>query len=167
MYILSKTSKTGSTWHVIPHPRVRPFSTALPRWSCIFQALDRTALHSHRRLEMSDIFHLFFFSKNDNQANCTNYSKRVEKDESTNMIHYKTMKWYVFQFASTMAQNYSPFFVNPSTRLPRQVSLPSFDSWCPKGLEAHAPKLPEDSGKNERLESIGFKDWEGCQRKVF
>ena len=45
-----------------------------------------------------------------------------------------------------MAQNYSPFFVNPSTRLPRQVSLPSFDSWCPKGLEAHAPKLPEDSG---------------------
>lgn len=54
-------------------------SAGTPRWSCIFQALDRTALHSHRRLEMSDIFHLFFFSKNDNQANCTKYSKRVEK----------------------------------------------------------------------------------------
>ena len=63
MYILSKTSKTGSTWHVIPHPRVRNFSTALPRWSCIFQALDRTALHSHRRLE--DVWHFpfFFFEK--------------------------------------------------------------------------------------------------------
>lgn len=105
---------------------------------------------------MSDIFHLFFCSKNDNQANCARYSKRVEQDESTNMIHmihYKTIKWYLFQFASTMAQNYSPLHSQSLNPLPRQVSLPSFDSWCPKGLEAHAPKLLEDSAK--------------CQRKVF
>ena len=24
-----------------------------------------------------------------------------------------------------------------------EVSLPPFESWCPKGLESHAPKLPE------------------------
>ena len=26
---------------------------------------------------------------------------------------------------------------------PRCVSLPPFESWCPPGLEHHAPKLPE------------------------
>lgn len=80
------------------------------------------------------------------------------KTHIIHIIHSKTIKWYLFQFASTMAQNYSPFFVNPSAQLPRQVSLPSFDSWCPKGLEAHAPKLPEESAKMTGLESIGFKD---------
>tara|TARA_B100000768_G_C11185238_1_gene334759 strand:+ start:626 stop:847 length:222 start_codon:yes stop_codon:yes gene_type:complete len=30
---------------------------------------------------------------------------------------------------------------------PRQVSLPPFDSWAPKGLEHHAPKLGEDFWK--------------------
>lgn len=30
---------------------------------------------------------------------------------------------------------------------PQEVSLPPFESWCPKGLESHAPKLPEDFWK--------------------
>ena len=93
----------------------------------------------------------FFFSKNDNQANCTKYSKRVEQDESTLIwFCYKTIKWYLFQFASTMAQNYSPFFVNPSTRSVRSRSHP-LTAGVPRDWKHMRPSCPRTRAKCQRI----------------
>merc|ERR1719460_1129172 len=55
----------------------------------------------------------------------------------------------VFYYAEDYHQQYlaKPMARPYCSAQPQEVSLPPFETWCPPGLEHHAPKLPEEFWK--------------------
>eukprot|EP00434_Breviolum_minutum_P030947 symbB.v1.2.027369.t1/scaffold2804.1/size138365/4 len=100
---------------------------------------------------------LYYFDEEQRQlyeASCTAYEQALKakgKGRGKITTEIKAAKDFpeVFYYGEDYHQQY---LAKPGARpycsaQPQEVSLPSFDSWCPKGLEAHAPKLPEDFWK--------------------